>query len=88
MSEKKEKEIVLDLSKKIKISDTRYISLGSFILSFIIMAIQFVICLSVNDWVITEACLVLLLNFVYAIRGENTKDKKEEPTEEESEKDD
>lgn len=40
MSEKKEKEIVIDLSKKVKFSDNLYISIGSLILSILLLLLQ------------------------------------------------
>lgn len=55
-----EKEVVIDLSKKIKFSDTRYISIGSLLLSTIILILQGFS----FGWT-----WGLLLNFVYAIRG-------------------
>jgi len=56
-----EKEIILDLSKKIKWNDNKYISLGSLLLSGIILIIQGI----TMGW-----SGVLLLNFIYAIRAD------------------
>jgi hypothetical protein len=69
--EKKEKEIILDLSGRIQFSDTVYISLGTFLLSLIVMVIQLLICLSTNDWQLTTQCLTVLLDFVLALRSED-----------------
>lgn len=55
-----EKEIILDLSKKIKFGDKIYISIGSMLLSFLIMILQG-LCFGWS-W-------SLLLNFVYSIRA-------------------
>ncbi len=63
-----EKEIVIDLSKKIKFTDALYISIGSFLLSFFVALIQFLIALNTNNWIVTPACWSVLLNFIYAIR--------------------
>jgi len=60
MSEKKEKEIILDLSKKISFGNKIYISLGSLILSSIILVLQGL----TYRW-----SWGLLLNFVYSIRS-------------------
>ena len=62
--EKEEKEIILDLSKKIKLGDNYYISIGSFLISFSIMIIQ-MFSLGFN-WSI-------LLNFIYSLRKKNQK---------------
>jgi len=63
-----EKEIILDLSKKIKFSDTIYVSLGSLLLSFIVLIIQLVMFLSMNNWVWEASAFSLLINFIYSIR--------------------
>lgn len=60
MSEKEEKEIVIDLSKKIKFSDKLYVSIGSILLSGIILIVQS-LCFGWS-W-------GLLLNFLYSIRS-------------------
>ena len=64
-----EKEICLDLSKKIKLSNTLYISLGTLLFSTVIMVIQLLMLLSKNGWVWTDLCFGTLLNFVFSIRG-------------------
>lgn len=69
-----EKEVILDLSKKIKFSDTIYISLGSLLLSLIILIIQLFMFLSLNNWIWEDKCWLLLLNFIYSMRGEKTKE--------------
>lgn len=71
-----EKEIVLDLSKIIKFSSTVYISLGTFILSLIIVAIQCLICLASNNWQFSVDMLAVLLNFVLALRVGDFEDEK------------
>jgi len=63
-----EKEIILDLSKKIKFSNTVYISLGSLLLSVIVLVIQLIMFLSLNNWVWESKTWFLLLNFIYSIR--------------------
>ena len=60
MSEKKEKEIILDLSKKISFGNKIYISLGSLILSSIILVLQGL----TYGW-----SWGLVLNYVYSIRS-------------------
>lgn len=65
-----EKEIILDLSGKIKFSDTLYISLGTLILSVFVMIVQILICLAVHNWEFDVMCFTLLLDFVLAIREE------------------
>ena len=64
-----EKEVIVDLSGKIKFSDNLYISLGTFLLSMFITIIQMLICLALNDWRFTVSALTPLLNFVLAIRS-------------------
>jgi len=66
---KEEKVIKIDLSKKIKFTDTIYISIGSLLLSTFIALLQFIIALNSNNWIITPACWTVLLNYFYAIRG-------------------
>jgi hypothetical protein len=70
MEGKEEKEIILDLSGRIQFSDTIYITLGTFLLSVLVMVIQLLICLSVNDWQFTTTSLTVLLDFVLALRSE------------------
>lgn len=65
----KEKEIYIDLSKKIKLSDTLYISIGSLILSAVVALLQFIITLNGNNWVLTPSCWAVFLNFIYAVRS-------------------
>ena len=72
-----EKEITVDLSGKIKFSDTLYMSIGTLLLSGIIAMIQVLFCLANNGWAFTPEVFVVLLNFVFAIRGENKEDGKE-----------
>jgi len=69
MSEKKEKEIRIDLSWKIKFGDTFYISIGSFLLSFFVALLQFLMALIDNNGIITSRCLIVFLNFIYVIRA-------------------
>jgi len=57
-----EKEIIIDLSKKIKFSDKLYISLGSLLLSTLILIVQ------AFSWGWSWG---LFLNFLYAIRSGN-----------------
>lgn len=57
-----EKEIIIDLSKKIKFSDKLYISLGSLLLSTLILIVQ------AFSWGWSWG---LLLNYLYAIRSGN-----------------
>ena len=65
----KEKEVVIDLSGKIKFSDTLYISLGTFLLSMTIIMIQMLIILSSHDWIFTSDVFAILLNFFTALRS-------------------
>jgi hypothetical protein len=65
---KKEKTIIIDLSPKIKFTSRLYISLGTFLLSFTVALFQFIIALNDNSWIVTPACWVILLNFVYSLR--------------------
>lgn len=65
-----EKEIVLDLSKKIKISDKIYISIGSLLFSAIILIIQGF----AFGWT-----WGLLLNFIYSIRSGKLEEKTDMP---------
>jgi len=60
VSEKKEREIILDLSKKIKFYDKVYISVGSLILSSLVLILQGL----TFGW-----SWGLLYNFVYSIRS-------------------
>lgn len=79
MSEKKENEIVIDLSKKIKFSDNIYVSIGSLILSSLVLLIQVLWALWSNNWVWTDQCWLTLFNYVYAVRwGKLDKKEKEE----------
>lgn len=73
MAEKKEKEIVLDLSGKIKFSDTLYVSVGSLLLSGIIMLIQMIWFLSTNNWQFDAFIFATIFDFVSALRGEKHK---------------
>ena len=66
-----EKEIILDLSKKIKLSETIFISIGSLLLSGIILLIQLLMFLSMNNWVWEPKAWLYLLNFVHSLRGGN-----------------
>ena len=71
--EKKEKEIVIDLSRKIiKLESGVYVSLGTLLLSIIIMIVQMLICLARNNWQFDVEVLLYLLNFLFAIRGEKS----------------
>ena len=70
-----EKEIVLDLSGKIKFSDTVYVSVGTLLLSGIVMLIQILIFLSKNDWVFDPIVFTVMFDFVLALRGENNNKK-------------
>ena len=62
-----DKEIVLDLSKKIKVSDAYYISLGSLLLSVLILIVQG-LTYGWSGW--------LILNFLYSLRKEGKEEKK------------
>ena len=61
-----EKEIIIDLSKKIKFSDKLYISLGSLLLSTLILIVQ------AFSWGWSWG---LLLNYLYSIRSGNSNEK-------------
>lgn len=69
-----EKEIVVDLSGKIKIFGY-YISVGTLLLSGIVMLIQILIFLSNNDWVFDPIVFTVMLDFVLALRGEKNNKK-------------
>jgi len=62
-----DKEVVLDLSKKIKLRNDYYISLGSLLLSILIMIVQG-LCFG---WTWAH-----LLNFLYSLRKEGKEEKK------------
>ena len=64
-----EKEIILDLSKKIKLSNTIFVSIGSLLLSGIILLIQLLMFLSMNNWIWEPKAWLLLLNFFHSVRG-------------------
>lgn len=49
MSEKKEKEICIDLSKKIKFSNTYYVSIGTLLLSVLAILLQWA-CTGIDLW--------------------------------------
>lgn len=72
-----EKEIVIDLSGKIKFSDTVYISLGTFLLSIFITVIQMLICLALNNWQFTVQVFTTLLNFLLALRSGKVEEEEE-----------
>lgn len=74
MDEKNQREIVLDLSGKIKFSDTLYVSLGSLLLSALITGLQILICFAYHDWEFDPLVFTALLNFVTAIRGQSKRD--------------
>jgi len=79
MSKKEEKEIVIDLSKKIRFTDTIYISIGSLLFSTLIALLQFIMALNMNNWVVSPSCWIVLLNYLYALRsGQSFGDKTSE----------
>ena len=63
-----EKEVIIDLSKKIKFSKNYYVSLGSLLLSLIMLIIQLLMCLCINNWVWTKETWLILFNFAYSLR--------------------
>lgn len=77
MSEKEEKEIVIDLSKKIKFSDSLYVSIGSLILSILMLVLQGL----TFGW-----SWGLLYHFVYSLRyGKFDKEPNEDKISEDNE---
>ena len=73
-----EKEICIDLSKKIKFNDKLYISIGSLLLSGIIIFIQLMGIMSNTGWLWTTECWYLLLNFIHSIRAGESHEKKDD----------
>ena len=74
-----EKEIILDLSKKIKLGEKRYISIGTLVISLIILLIQLLMYLSLSNWVWDAKMWTLLLNFAYSIRSGKIEEQKDNP---------
>jgi len=72
-------EIVIDLSKRIQINDTYYLTLGRLFMSIFIIVFQLLGMLALNSWVFTPEMFFLLSTFVLTL----TKDeKKAEETDE------
>jgi len=64
-----EKEIVIDLSKRIKFGKNKYISIGTLLLSGLIALVQLLMCLFLNNWKLTKEAWLIILNLLTAIRA-------------------
>ena len=65
-----EKEVVVDLSGKIKFSDTLYVSVGTLLLSGLIMLIQILWIFAHHNWQFDPLIFSAMFDFVFALRGE------------------